>query len=562
MSRPANRTPLRTALYGWALGVGAVVSAVGFAGAALYASIASTPQPALVSSDFSGPALLELQARRLGATLDAHLQRSGATDPSELSQAAMALRARALGLLASEARLGRLAHVALEPLARIASDLGSGGLDVDALAAGDLREMERLEAAIAEHLPAIESLTRAAAEADAALATEAERDAAVSLLALAGAFCCVVMLAASARAIVLSRRARDASAFRHAPPLSAEAACDKQRTEGLAMLSRELRTPLHGVLGSLALVRDIGVNDEQAALLDQAESAGRQLANMLDDVIDAEAEPGAALEKAEAFEIGVLAQSMRDLFAPAAARSGVSFSVHADENAPPLVGGDGKRFQRALSHLCGFVLERAGARDVRLEIGHGDGECKARLSFDLPDPNAGAAELRRIVEAEPGHLSDAGEAGLGPLLAKGLLERIGGRLEVSTSESGRVLVLVAAPAANAGAAQADGPRVRVMAQTRSLGALGAAAASAAGVEVLDADDAPSPDIVLVEAGGDEEEMTVSEARTRWSAALLLALGQPRDASVFDGVVAAPLEPDRVARAVEAAWKRRAALAPN
>jgi hypothetical protein len=151
-----------------------------------------------------------------------------------------------------------------------------------------------------------------------------------------------------------------------------------------------------------------------------------------------------------------------------------------------------------------------------------------------------------------------GAPGLGPLLAKGLLEQMGGRLEVSSLDSGRILVLAAAPSharvEDPSPAEIR-PRVRVIAQTRSLGALGAAAASAGSVDVLSAEDAPAPDVVLVEAGGEEELRALAEARASWPGAVILALGQPDAPDRFDGVVSGPLEPERIARSVAEAWTR-------
>ncbi|MGF1658759.1 MAG: sensor histidine kinase [Rubrimonas sp.] len=560
MTRPSNRTPRSTAAYSWLLGAAALLSAAGFVAATAVALLAPPPDPGPAAAARAvGPALLELDARRLADSLEHFSEGRFGPDPEAISQAAAQLRAQALALLGREALEGLVSPTALEALARLASDLGAGGLDLDALARGAPGEIARLSAGLRASLPELEALGRAADETAQMRAIEAARAASpaasvFSAVGLAGAICCLVMLAAATRAIVLSRRARDASRFRPAAPVAETPEIGRERAHMLSMLSHELRTPLNGVMGLVALVRDMGVSDEQTQLIEQAERAGRQISDMLDDVFDADPEADAEPGAGQTFEIDALAQSMRDLFAPAAARSGVGFTVAASGDAPALMTGDGRRFQRALTHLCGFVLERAGARDVRLELGHQDGECRAALSFDLPDAAAGAEELRRLVAAEPAVGRDAGEVGLGPLLAKGLLERIGGRLEVSTTESGRVLVLAATPSA---AAHPQGPRVRVMAQTRSLGALGAAASAAAGVEVLDADDAPAPEIVLVEAGGDEEATTVAEARARWPEALLVALGAPGEPAGFDGVVAAPLEPDRVADAVRTVWEARA-----
>jgi hypothetical protein len=61
--------------------------------------------------------------------------------------------------------------------------------------------------------------------------------------------------------------------------------------------------------------------------------------------------------------------------------------------------------------------------------------------------------------------------------------------------------------------------------------------------------------VLVEAGGQEEARALAEARASWPDAMILALGEPDAPVGFDGVVAGPLEPESIARAVADAWSR-------
>jgi hypothetical protein len=275
---------------------------------------------------------------------------------------------------------------------------------------------------------------------------------------------------------------------------------------------------------------------------------------MLHDMLEVESSAVAEPQPAApaAFSPGKLAQSMHDLYAPIAGIGGPSFEVSTKGEMPASASGDGMRFQRAVSHLCSHVMDTAGVEDVALEISHTGEEVRAELSFaHKAGPDAGM----RLIEPETG-TSEAGDevtgVGLGPLLAKGLLDQMGGRLEIATLDTGRILVLAASPSQ---AVQTElSPRVRVVARTRSLGALGTAAASAAGVDVLTADSAPQPDIVLVEAGGDEEGRAVAEVRSQWPGAYLMALGEPESAELFDALILPPLDPYHVAGAVTKAWE--------
>jgi hypothetical protein len=312
------------------------------------------------------------------------------------------------------------------------------------------------------------------------------------------------------------------------------------------------------VLGLLSVMKEANPPDSLRPLIEQAERAGQQLTAMLHDMLEVESGAPGPLRPAAAapanFSPRDLARSIRDLYAPISAVGGPSIEVTTKGPIPEEATGDGLRFQRAVSHLCSHVMDTAGVEDVKLEVSHTGAEVRAELSFaHKAGPEAGL----RLVEPEAGS-PEAGDevtgVGLGPLLARGLLEQMGGRLEIATLDSGRILVLAASP--SSAVDNGHRPRVRVIARTRSLGALGTAAASAAGVDVLSAESAPWPDIVLVEAGGEEEARAVHEARRQWPSAHVMALGTPDVAGLFDDAIQPPLEPVRVAEAVTRAWANR------
>jgi signal transduction histidine kinase len=498
-------------------------------------------------------AAVERDLSRLGAALDG--------GPDGVADSFAALRATIARTLATEAMAQRLGPQDVELLARLAHDLDRA-VAVSGAAGGAAALRDAAGRGAAPLADLADRLTAREDGAEAAVAGALDR---------AGRAAPATVAAAAALALALG-----ALGFLMRPPRPAAAptadltdaraelaaqieAARLAKARFVMMMSHELRTPMNGMLGLLSLMREYDPPDALKPLIDKAERAGRQLTAMLGDLLEVEsappADPGPRADPA--FSVEALAQSMRDVFGPAALTAGADFTVRVKGEVPAEATGDGVKLQRALTQLCSQVVDQAGVRDVALELSHTGEECRAELSFDHA---AGADAGLKLVEPAPAPpAADEGltAPGLGPLLARGLLEQMGGRLEVSTLDSGRILVLAAAPSRpiEGAAAEPARPRVRVIAQTRSLGALGAAAASAAGVDVLAAEDAPAPDVVLVEAGGEEEARALSEARAAWPAAVVIALGDPDAPAGFDGIVGAPLEPARVAREVAQAWAR-------
>jgi signal transduction histidine kinase len=533
---------------------------LGAAGAALClgllaADVFSAGREARAAAEGSGAALRVIAIERDLARLLGALQSSGA--PDALAARFADLRAELGAALASEMQSGRLAPQDVELLARFAHDLDVGvarlGAGGSAAAPGGL--LDAAQAYDAE----LRALGRRLVEGERAAATagsEALERAArgLPLMVLsAGA------LAALLGALGLLLRASRQPAPAAAPDARLQAELEAARlakARFVMMMSHELRTPMNGMLGLLSLMKEYDPPQTMRPLIDQAERAGRQLVAMLGDLLEVEADPAPVAEPPP-FRVDDLADSMRAMFGPAAGKAGTGFTVSVKGEVPPEATGDGVKFQRALSQVCSQVVEQAGVSDIALELSHTGAECVAELSFAHAAGTEAGLKLVEPAPSPPASAVEFGAPGLGPLLARGLLEQMGGRLEVSSLDSGRILVLAATPSQpKDDAAPAElRPRVRVIAQTRSLGALGAAAASAGSVDVLSAEDAPAPDVVLVEAGGEEEGRALAEARSSWPGAMILALGEPDAPDGFDGVVAGPLEPERIARAVADAWSR-------
>jgi signal transduction histidine kinase len=461
--------------------------------------------------------------------------------------------------LAAEATTGRLPPQDIEFLARLARDLDA--LIVSgALQGGDIER----DGALDTHAETLAAMT-AALQASAADGGSPRTEGVVAVRTLQSLIAMAAALGLGAVSIVLRGGGGVDPTVLQAQRAAIEEAARLSKARFIMMMSHELRTPLNGLLGLLSIMKETDPPESMRPLLAQAERAGTQLTGMLGDMLEMESralsgrDPAEAVAAPAVFSPDNLAKAMQDLYAPVSRAGGPSFRAETKGQVPEAVSGDGVRFQRAVSHLCNHVMETAGVEDVALEVSHEDGECKAALSFaHKAGPEAGM----RLVEPAAG-TPEAGDditgVGLGPLLAKGLLEQMGGRLEVATLDSGRIMLLAATPAP---AIEHDGPRVRIMAQTRSLDALSVAAAAAAGVEVLANDTAPVPDIVLVEAGGEEEGRAVAEARTLWPSAYLMALGIADDPTLFEDTIVPPLEPARVAEAVARAWQHCQHAAKN
>jgi signal transduction histidine kinase len=63
-------------------------------------------------------------------------------------------------------------------------------------------------------------------------------------------------------------------------------AASRAKTEFLATMSHEVRTPVNGLLGMLRIVRDSPLNAEQREHLDTAASSADTLLELINDILD------------------------------------------------------------------------------------------------------------------------------------------------------------------------------------------------------------------------------------------------------------------------------------
>ena len=218
-------------------------------------------------------------------------------------------------------------------------------------------------------------------------------------------------------------------------------AANRSKTEFLSRMSHELRTPLNAVLGFAQLLRlqqPTRLDPRQLAMVENIESSGRHLLDMINDVLDI-----------SRIEAGTLRMSQVDVDALAVARDCLDMmgtqatqaGVHPDAHLPPgplSVRGDAVRIKQVLLNLLSNAVKynRAGGHvTLRLEADHP--VVWLRVHDDGPGLTADQQQhlfepfnrLGRENSATPG-------TGIGLVICKRLVEAMGGELTVRSGKGG------------------------------------------------------------------------------------------------------------------------------
>jgi PAS domain S-box-containing protein len=223
----------------------------------------------------------------------------------------------------------------------------------------------------------------------------------------------------------------------------------RAKSEFLSRMSHELRTPLNSVLGFAQLLEMDELPDHHAEWVSLILSAGRQLLQLIDEVLDiARIETGhleLMLEPVRVAEL--LAESVADVTAMAdAAHVQLSLGIEAPEL---MVLADGARLRQVVNNLLSNAVRfnRAGGHvDVRGEVG---AQGWARLVVADTGRGMGPGNLVRVFEPLERVADGPDGSGVSLALSRRLVEDMGGLLGVDSVPDVGTTFSVALPLADA-----------------------------------------------------------------------------------------------------------------
>ncbi|MEO8806121.1 MAG: response regulator, partial [Burkholderiaceae bacterium] len=268
-----------------------------------------------------------------------------------------------------------------------------------------------------------------------------EFDAEVHVIALdwsgSPKFCAVLQdISVRKQAALAMQQARDA----------AEAA-NRTKSSFLANMSHELRTPMNAILGMTHLALEDGLPDKQRDYVQKAHSSAYSLLQILNDILDlSKIEAGQLTLERIDFELESVIGEMADLVGLKAEEKGLELVFTASADLPGRLVGDPTRLRQVLVNLASNAVKftEAGSVSVGLELIPQNDEASDSVELHgwVRDTGVGmsAEEMSHLfeafVQADNSTTRRFGGTGLGLVISRQLVERMGGRMWVE-SESGR-----------------------------------------------------------------------------------------------------------------------------
>jgi two-component system, sensor histidine kinase len=215
----------------------------------------------------------------------------------------------------------------------------------------------------------------------------------------------------------------------------------RAKSNFLATVSHEVRTPLNGILGTADLLVRAPLANREHQLARTLLVSGRNLLSIINDILD--------LTKIEADEIEVdiapfdpraMLRDVLSLFASYAAGKGLTLTLHIDEDVPAGVAGDAKRVKQVLGNLIGNAIKFSdrGEVHVMLRVVPDTGRV-GLLRFEVHDQGVGIPPEARERIFQPFAQADStisrrfGGTGLGLAISRRLVLLMGGRIDFESA---------------------------------------------------------------------------------------------------------------------------------
>lgn len=227
---------------------------------------------------------------------------------------------------------------------------------------------------------------------------------------------------------------------------AAEAA-DRAKSEFLAIVSHEIRTPINGVIGFAQILADSPLSPEQREHVAIILASGQSLEKLITDILDlSKIEAGKIEIESSPFGLHKTIEDVCAFFQPQARAAGLTLTAEADSDVPVIVNSDEARIRQILINLIGNALKftEQGGIKLRLScmrgelIGQSDTRRALRLLFSVTDTGMGIPPEKLSKLFKPFSQVDSSSerrrsgTGLGLIISRRLCELMGGSISVDS----------------------------------------------------------------------------------------------------------------------------------
>ncbi len=227
---------------------------------------------------------------------------------------------------------------------------------------------------------------------------------------------------------------------------AAEAA-DRAKSEFLAIVSHEIRTPINGVIGFAQILADSPLSPEQREQVAIIKSSGQALEKLIADILDlSKIEAGKIEIESAPFGLHRAIEEVIAFFQPRARAAALNLVANIDSDVPAIVNSDESRLRQILTNLIGNALKFTERGSITIHVSCMRGEPVSqresrralRLFFAVTDTGIGipADKIGKLFkpfsQVDSSMERRRSGTGLGLIISKRLCELMGGSISVDS----------------------------------------------------------------------------------------------------------------------------------
>ena len=213
-------------------------------------------------------------------------------------------------------------------------------------------------------------------------------------------------------------------------------AASHAKSQFLANVTHEMRTPMNGIMGMTELLLDTSLTDEQREFLMMVKFSAHSMMKLVDGILDfAEIEAGSLEMESTEFDLCSCIRQTVETLAADAQRKGLQLDCEIGHGVPAVVSGDAKRLRQVLLNLAENAIKFTDHGKVELRVTPGKGDA---IHFEVIDTGIGIAREKRdavfeaFTQADGSSTRRHGGTGLGLTISKRLVELMGGEIGVES----------------------------------------------------------------------------------------------------------------------------------
>ncbi len=226
---------------------------------------------------------------------------------------------------------------------------------------------------------------------------------------------------------------------------------NRAKSDFLASINHELRTPMNGIIGALELLFASERDPERRQYLETAQISADQLLRVINDTLDlSKIEAGKLSLHCTEFALDECLHSVHRMLSLSIKQRGLHFSQHIDPTVPLRLLGDRDRLVQVLINLIGNAIkftDHGGRIDLRVQYASDDDDTvnpntHTALRFNVHDTGIGISTQAQqrifdsFTQADHTVFRNYGGTGLGLAISAQLVSLMGGTLAVD-SELGK-----------------------------------------------------------------------------------------------------------------------------